>query len=228
MKKLSAVLFLSTLSSLSVAGEEEGQFGLGFQVSNNTTTISVPYRLNSDWRVEPFLGYSQSSSETDGKDLDGFEESSQYDSEQYNLGVSLARTLLTQEKLSLYSGVSLAYVQLDSDSSSSDGRFSETDFSRYEYQYDYNDKTELTGYETALSLGLQYQIFDNIELAGEVALNYRDLSGDVVNSRISKDITIDKNDASNNTTDVDVEQMKSDKDESVFYTSSKLIVRIYF
>ena len=65
-------------------------------------------------------------------------------------------------------------------------------------------------------------------MAGEVALNYRDLSGDVVSSGISTDIRIDKNDSSNNTTDVDVEQMESDKDESVFYTSSKLIVRIYF
>ena len=228
MKKLSAVLFLSTLSSLSVASEEKGQFGLGFQVSNNTTTLSVPYRFNSNWRVEPFLGYSQNSGKTNGKDLDGFEEASQYDSEQFNLGVSLARTLLMKEKLSLYSAVSLAYVQQNSDSRSSNERFSETDFTRYEYKYDYQDKAELTGYETALSLGLQYQIFENMELAGEVALNYRDLSGDDKSSRTSTNIDIDKNDSSNNTTDVDIEQMDSDKEESVFYTSSKLIVRIYF
>ena len=228
MKNILAVLFLSSLNSLSVAGIDEGQLGLGLQVSGDSNTISVPYRLSSNWRIEPFFSYTQGSSKTNGTSSDGFEELSEYESKQFDLGVSLARTLLTEEKFSLYSGFSLAYVKKDSDSRRVDGNLYETDFTRNEYKYDNADKSELTGYETGLSFGLQYKIFDNIELAGEVALNYRDLSGDETNGEVVTTTRIDNVDASNNTTDVETELVKSDKEESAFYTSSKLIVRIYF
>lgn len=41
-------------------------------------------------------------------------------------------------------------------------------------------------------------------------------------------IRSDKVDASNNTTDIDIEEIKRDEKNSTFYISSKFIVRIYF
>jgi len=41
-------------------------------------------------------------------------------------------------------------------------------------------------------------------------------------------IRSDKVDASNNTTDIDIEEIKRDEKNSTFYISSRFIVRIYF
>lgn len=225
MKKLALLLLLSGVNYTAVAEEK---LGLGFYVSSGWNTISIPYQINNDWRIEPFFEYAKNKSKNDAEDLDDYEYFYQYDSERYRLGVSLDRVLISKDKLSLYSGASLAYeVQSDSYHSVRESGYDNTSNNQKTRRLS-DRSSELDGYQAGLIFGLQYELFKNIELAGEITLNYQDLQGDGKDRELTKSVNIDKADASNNSTTESIDLEKSDKEESGYHTASRLIVRFYF
>lgn len=143
---------------LAASGAVAATVGVGVSVRSGDTSIYVPVDTGNSIRIEPFVRAYKSSSNTRYSSF-----SSDYEDSYIYYGVGIFGKSSINDNSNTYYGARIAYTASEYESSDSDG---------------YSSKSDLSGYEIAPTLGLEYYITEKFSVGAEAEWYYAKLDGD--------------------------------------------------
>ncbi len=180
-------ILIVTSLSLATFGVAAGELGVGISVRDDDSAIYLPYRVSEKILVEVSFAYTDR--ETDSS-------VSNSDFENYELGFGVFGLKNLKERLSLYYGARVSYVESELTNSSSPVSNSASPF----FALRTVSNNESDGYKIAPTLGVSYSFTDSFSVAGEAAWFYEDVDSTTSVTR-DDETTISKSGQTNNGTE---------------------------
>lgn len=153
-KSLIYVMFIGMLSIMGSAYAAE--VGIGASIGGgelNAISIDIPINISKDFRIQPFFSYYEY--DTDYEGGSAFSDSTY---SYYEVGTGLYRLLPQADKVNVFVGARVGYVQMDGDSDSSG--------------------SEGDGYSLAPELGIEYYVTDQFSVGVSVGVTWQSISVD--------------------------------------------------